>query len=162
MPQVKRRTATCRSRKPVVDTSRTSGGRGGRAPAPTRISEGGRRSTEYHRVRFRRPGRHNGDGDPSSVPNCGVRQRSRSQLLNVEDRQRWWTRSRLWLETECRKRMKIVRLETRRFVFQLMRHARAIGTLGSGGHRDCRSRASRADSSRTVRDDKLSGHRRSP
>ena len=104
MPQVKRRTATCRSRKPVVDTSRTSGGRGGRAPAPTRRSEGGRRSTEYRRVRFRRPGRHNGDGDPSSVPNCGVRQRSRSQLPNVEDRQRWWTRSRLWLETECRKR----------------------------------------------------------
>jgi hypothetical protein len=56
-----REDVTCWSRKPLADASRTSGGRGGRAPVQTRRSEGGRRSTEFHRVRFRCPGRHNGD-----------------------------------------------------------------------------------------------------
>src|SRR5438309_10308618 len=102
---MKRRTATCRSRRPLADTSRTIGGTGGTTPARARRNAGGRRSIEYHRMRFRRPGRHNGGGDEkaSSVPNYGARQRSRFQLPYVWDRQRWWTRSRPRLETEYRK-----------------------------------------------------------
>src|SRR5262249_12280408 len=86
--RVKRRTATCQSRRPPPDTSRTVGGTGGRALARAGRNEVGRRSTECHRVRFRRPQQHNGGGDEkaSSVPNYGVPQRSRFRLPDVDRR----------------------------------------------------------------------------
>ena len=39
----------------------------------------------------------------SSVPNCEARRRSRSPLPGVPGRPRWWSGSRRWRETECRR-----------------------------------------------------------
>jgi hypothetical protein len=102
----------------------------------TRTDKKKRGRQEIHRVpsgEIPAPGTTQWNGDPSSVPNCGVRQRSRSQLPNVEDRQRWWTRSRLWLETECRKRDLCVLLSDGSDLFRDREDDMKIVRLGNFG-----------------------------
>src|SRR5271165_6628311 len=105
-PREKKRSRVGRRRRPPADSSRTICGTGRTAPVRARRNWGGKESNGYRRGRSRHPERHNAGGDEraGSVPNCAVQRRNRSRRPDVWDRQRWCTRSRPWLGTECRRR----------------------------------------------------------